>query len=114
MRPDIVITKDNLALVLDTKWKNINGSIPSPDDLRQMYVYSQYYSANTVGLIYPWIQNIDIIRGEYFLINNNATRYCNIIPIAIPEFGGQNNTNMAQWQEIIAETILAPFNNPNP
>ena len=53
IRPDIVIEKDETFFVIDTKWKNIEYSNPSTHDLRQMYVYNDYWGSNLAILLYP-------------------------------------------------------------
>ncbi|SHG41049.1 5-methylcytosine-specific restriction enzyme subunit McrC [Flavobacterium segetis] len=53
IRPDIVIEKGLDKFIIDTKWKNIEHSKPSTNDLRQMYVYNEYWGANKAMLLYP-------------------------------------------------------------
>lgn len=58
IRPDIVIEKGNETFLIDTKWKNINGGKPSTDDLRQMYVYNDYWKSYKAMLLYPSNQSV--------------------------------------------------------
>ena len=54
IRPDILITQgDTTKVVIDTKWKRVDGNKPSTNDLRQMYVYNDHWSSNCSILLYP-------------------------------------------------------------
>ena len=111
MRPDIVINQvgDN-CVVLDTKWKNLNGNNPSPDDLRQMYVYHEYYDAKRVALIYPSsIGETHEIIGSYFLTpRKNIENICSVISL-------ETKDDIQEWQEHICDYVhefcISPTNN---
>lgn len=85
MRPDIVLTAQdgNMQIVLDTKWKNLGGNAPSADDLRQMYVYHEYFNAEKVALIYPG-QGSNI-SGQFYLTDQTAlsNRFCHVLQIPV-------------------------------
>lgn len=57
IRPDIVIEKKvgtiKTTFIIDTKWKNIDYRDPSTQDLRQMYVYNEYWQSEKAMLLYP-------------------------------------------------------------
>jgi len=85
MAPDIVINKDKEnCIVLDTKWKNLNGKNPSPEDLRQLYVYKKYFKATKVALVYPG-EHFAINGGKYYseTINDISDHECSVVTLAI-------------------------------
>ena len=42
-------------LILDTKWKVLSDGKPSMEDLKQIFIYNQYFAADKGILIYPGI-----------------------------------------------------------
>jgi 5-methylcytosine-specific restriction enzyme subunit McrC len=99
IKPDIFIELiSGEKMVLDTKWKNIYGKNPSPEDLRQMYAYSLYYDANTVNLVYPGVEKS---RKGCFLHKDNGAKSeltCGVINI-------KPMSNIADWMQEIANEI---------
>jgi 5-methylcytosine-specific restriction enzyme subunit McrC len=96
LRPDIVVNKDRTdCVVLDTKWKNLKGYNPSPDDLRQMYVYHEYYGANKVALIYPGKETSNS-NGNYLdpSTRQETTKECSVISFVV-------EPKIKQWQKKI-------------
>lgn len=100
LRPDIVLYNkyDSTSVVLDTKWKNLNGCNPSPEDLRQMYAYHDYFQAQKVALIYPGVKS----KVEGFFINSSDTelppKKCSVIQI-------DTDQNINIWKENIVSHI---------
>lgn len=102
MRPDLILRcKDSEDIfVLDTKWKNLNGYNPLPEDLRQMYVYHRFYQAKKVSLLYPSSVH-SIQKGNYFSSKTHgemSEKECSIIQIATSD-------NLRLWQEEIVMNI---------
>lgn len=101
MRPDIVLThkSENRCIVLDTKWKNLQGKGPSPEDLRQMFVYHEYFEANKVVLLYPG--EGDLIEGQFYLKDQSGfdDKHCHVLQIpADKDFG--------IWKNRIVEKVV--------
>ena len=100
IKPDIVVNKntDN-CIVLDTKWKNLNGYNPSPDDLRQMYVYHEYFSAKRVALIYP---SVDTSKSSGIFLDPTTSKElakeCSVLSLAV-------EPKIRVWQKNIYDTF---------
>ena len=101
MRPDIVLQGDKFTMVIDTKWKNLNGKSPSPDDLRQMFVYHEYFEANKVVLLYPG--EGELIVGQFYHKDQSGfdDKYCHILQIpADRDFGNWKNRILIEILEL--------------
>lgn len=103
MKPDIVLNKETKnCLVLDTKWKSLNGYNPSPEDLRQMFVYMKYYGAKKVALVYPGTVNRNQSGLFYdhtaYDSKNLSDEECSVISIEVEK-------DLKLWQKQISESI---------
>ena len=63
LRPDVVIEAPAGPIVLDTKWKALDGSDGRrlgvmQSDIYQMLVYGQAYRAKRLVLLYPWLSGL--------------------------------------------------------
>jgi 5-methylcytosine-specific restriction enzyme subunit McrC len=66
IRPDLVIRKGEETFVIDTKWKVIDASYPSDDDLKQIFSYNLYWKSYHGILLYPSTVNSSTsVRGFY-------------------------------------------------
>ena len=106
IRPDIVIEKcigeEKETFIIDTKWKNIDYSEPSTNDLRQMYVYNDYWNSKKAMLLYPSNTTIQI-KMDDFIKFNSRTQSCSLGKISI----FQKDTNTLN--DTIGEQILNWF-----
>ncbi len=83
VRPDILLVKDDERFIIDTKWKNMDYNKPSTDDLRQMYVYNEYWNSRKSLLLYP--SNQSDFKGfvEFVKLSENEHHQCGLGKISV-------------------------------
>jgi len=103
IRPDIVLknTIEDEILVIDTKWKNIDQSNPSTHDLRQMYVYNEYWKSSRSLLLYP--SNQTDLHTEQFITYEDSSHSCALGKLSVFNANGKLN-------EHIGKVIVELFN----
>lgn len=99
LRPDIVVSKNDETIILDTKWKLIEKeSDISQADVYQMYVYHKRYpNVKKVILLYPLIspnngyrykslENV-LVKAEFvkLLIEDNKPEFSNLLNIVLTD-----------------------------
>lgn len=94
VRPDVVLTKGEEQFIIDTKWKNIEYSEPSVHDLRQMYVYNEYWSSSKSLLLYP--SNDEDFTGfvEFVKLTKDEHHQCGVGKISILNTEGSLDTHI--------------------
>jgi 5-methylcytosine-specific restriction enzyme subunit McrC len=86
IRPDIVVTKksesETETFVIDTKWKVIDQSNPSDDDLKQMFAYNMYWESTHSMLLYPEISPVTETFGKYHQ-GSDKEHYCKLAFVSV-------------------------------
>jgi 5-methylcytosine-specific restriction enzyme subunit McrC len=69
VKPDIVIISDTKKVtIIDTKWKLPEDNIPDDSDLKQMFVYNEYWGGQDAVLLYPrakFSESPEYIKGRF-------------------------------------------------
>lgn len=105
IRPDIVIEKGKETFIIDTKWKNIKANKPSTADLRQMYVYNEYWNSSKAMLLYP-STNSTFMKEDFISFNpvtDKVHHQCGLGKISI------FNSDPTTLNKNIGKTILSWF-----
>lgn len=80
IRPDVVIIKGEATCVIDTKWKNNRDNKPNTNDLRQMYVYNDYWQGKNALLLYPSANEDSMMTGKF---DEPASHSCGVANITV-------------------------------
>lgn len=72
LQPDLLLQRGETRVIVDTKWKMLNGDANahygiSQADMYQMYAYHTRYRTERVVLLYPYTETARVAQG---------TRYC--------------------------------------
>lgn len=96
VRPDILLVKGGERFIIDTKWKNMDYSKPSTDDLRQMYVYNEYWNSRKSLLLYP--SNQSDFKGfvEFVKLSENDHHQCGLGKISVLKADGSLDTDIGR------------------
>lgn len=72
IRPDILITSKDRKVIIDTKWKLVKDNNPSDEDLKQMFVYNEYFKSNESILLYPKFADNNNRADKYVAREHNC------------------------------------------
>ena len=88
LQPDLVVHFRGHRWVLDTKWKTADQRQPSVEDLRQLYLYAQYFDAPRGALLYPAASRNGSLRHVPFQpaagVDRTPESYLLHLPVLLP------------------------------
>lgn len=100
LKPDVVLVKDKIKYILDTKWKLPANNKPGHSDLQQMYAYTKYFDSEHTILCYPGKKD-DFYDGRFYDENAKGNNY----PCSVLRIGIDVSSSISSWQNRITTTI---------
>ncbi len=105
IRPDLVLDYAGKRLVLDTKWKILSGKQPAMDDVRQIYVYNDYFGADQGVLLYPRAGNFEERSAVPFApaVGNNRRHACRVLWAPVVDEQGKLDRELGKklWEKLM-------------
>jgi len=97
IRPDIFVKTKTDQLILDTKWKVLSDGKPSIEDLKQIFIYNQYFAANKGILVYPSAGKAKELNAQPYqpLPNGVVPGYCELRFVEVLK-NNKLNTNIGK------------------
>jgi 5-methylcytosine-specific restriction enzyme subunit McrC len=98
LRPDIVVYNNNskkVEIIIDTKWKIVNNTDISVQDLRQMYTYSKFWNTPNTVILYPGnYRNNNFINFDNQYDKPSLSK-CKTCFVSVIDSNGNLNENLA-------------------
>ena len=96
IRPDLLIEIKGKKIILDTKWKIMKNVSPNMEDLKQMYIYCQYFGADQAILLYPDVFQIPNSKMTPFQPTHTIHKPINtqVVFLKIVDESGKLNKNL--------------------
>lgn len=98
VKPDIVLNRDQKTLIIDTKWKIPEDDIPGDADLKQMFMYNEYWDNANAILFYPTDsgeitieQGIFVPGGRAVQVQNNTRHKCGVLKASVLSTNHKDN-----------------------
>lgn len=114
VRPDIVIHNqtNDTKIIVDTKWKIPDNNIPADADLKQMFVYNEYWIGKNALLLYPnatYTEQPVYHEGSFAKKDKAmATHGCGVMKMAVldKKNGTLDNTIGKRVNDFLKDEIL--------
>lgn len=87
IKPDIVVSFNGKTVIIDTKWKLPEDNIPSGDDLKQMFVYNEFWNSMDAILLYPSAEFREVPlhnEGSFYISDQAKNKHkCGVLRISL-------------------------------